>query len=120
MDVVLLILAVLWAAFAWWSWRWQRRHPLLTSVAAFQPLPWLGMGRWGLLMWVLLSLTQAARSVEMDVFHAFGVGRFYGELAVNLMVMYPLCLWGDFLYRRGMARSFGVRDESAPPAPPAA
>ncbi|HEX9938218.1 MAG TPA: hypothetical protein VGB15_13880 [Longimicrobium sp.] len=119
MNAGFLIFMVSWAAFAAWSWRWQRRHPLRTTVAALQSLPWLGMGRWGLPVWVFMSLMQAARAVEMDPFRALGAGRFYGELALNLVIMYPLCLWGDFLYRRGMVRSFVVHDDPAPPSPPA-
>lgn len=119
MTIVLLFLAVFWAAITWASWQWHRRNPVRTSVPALRPIPWLGMGRWGLLMWLFMSLLQATRSVEMDLFHAVGVGRFYAELALNLVITYPLCLWGDFLYRRGMARSFGVHHDPAPPSPPA-
>src|SRR5688572_21613756 len=113
MNIGLLLLAVFWAAFIGLSWRWHHQHPLHTSVPELQAIPRLGMGRWGLLMWMFFSLLQAARSVEMDLFHAAGTGRFYGEMAVNLAIMYPLCLWGDYLYRRGLARSFGVRDDRA-------
>ena len=119
MKTVLWISAVLWAAFAWWSWRWVRRHQPRTPVQGLRSVAWLGMGPWGVMMWVTMSLSQAARAVDMDLFHAAATGRFYAELALNLAMMYPLALWGDFLWRRRMSAAFGIRDDPAPPTPPA-
>lgn len=119
--IVLWIVPVLWAAFAWWSWRKVRRNEVPTHIALLRAVPGLGMGVWGLGMWLYVALTQALNEVRnVPLADAIAIGRFWGELALALAIGFPLWLWGDFLFRRGMIWFLGIQGRPAPPPPDAA
>jgi len=114
--VLLAAFALGWAFFGWWSWRTVRRIDGRSDLALLRRLPRAGMGIFGLGAWPVTSLMQVLESLQVSPAQALGMPNFYGMLALNLAIAYPVWIWGDFLFRRGMGWVFGIPVRPASPS----
>ena len=118
LSILLWIVPVLWVAFAAWSWRFVRRHELRTSIRGLRAFPGLGMGGFGVVMWLYMAAMQSQQaSGGAALSDAVGTGAFWREMAIGLVIGYPIYLWSDFLFRQGFAWLFGLRRDAPAAAP---
>jgi len=117
LSVLLWLIPVAWIVFGWWSWRTVRRNELRTAPLLLRPFPVLGMGIGGLGMWLYVAITQSLAAVNGAALgDAVRLGRFWREIGMALVIGYPIWLWGDFLFRRGLGWFLGM--EARRPVPP--
>jgi hypothetical protein len=104
--VLTIVLPLLWLAFSAWTWirlgfsglfDRERRRRLL------------GTYRWGLAMWITMSVWNAARNVDGPLFSLEAAGM----LLLMLMVTFPIWMWGGYGFARAMGAVFPHADPRA-------
>jgi len=105
-----------WSFLGWWSWRTVRRVDGRSDLALLRRLPGIGMGVFGTLLWPVSSFTQVLRAMDAQFADALANPHFYTALALNLAITYPIFLWGDFLFRRGIGWFFRIANRPSSPS----
>lgn len=113
---LLVAFALGWGLLGWWSWRTIRRVDGRSDLALLRRLPGIGMGVFGTIAWPASSFTQVLRVMGAQPGDALANPRFYTALALNLAIAYPIFLWGDFLFRRGIGWFFGIANRPSSPS----
>jgi hypothetical protein len=103
---LLALFLAAYAAFGWWSWTAVRRR---TAGGGALPAARHGLGLWGLMMLVALSLDQSLYRVDATLADAVRMPSFWRQLPLQLFIMFPLCLWGNYFFYRLLGAGLGLR-----------
>jgi len=106
---LLTVFLAAYAGFGWWSWTVVRRR---TAGGGSLLSRRYGLSLFGGMMLLTLTLQQSLYRVDAPVTEAVRMPSFWLQLPLQLLIVFPLALWGEYFVYSGLKaglQGFGFR-----------